>query len=98
MQLGGPVWHASVGGEFAPGVRRRLALEALHGVGVRGLQWEHDRPRAYHIRRRLTPEEQLMVGDVKDLRGTEEGATRLIEARLCGLPAAAEEMAFRELG
>lgn len=80
MGLGGPVWHASVAGKFAAKVRRRLALEVLQGVGVPELQWEQDRSVAYHIRRRLTPEEQQSVGEVKDLRGTFEGGMRYREA------------------
>ena len=97
MKLGGPVWHASVGGQLAPGVRRRLVLEALRGVGVQELQWEDDRPTAYHIRRRLTPEEQALVGDVRDLRGQPEAKERLVNARLHGLPRAAEMLAIEEL-
>lgn len=46
---------------------QRVALEALRGVGVATMQWEEDRPMAYHIRRRLTPGEQATVGDVCDL-------------------------------
>lgn len=39
-------------------------------------QWEEWSGFAYHVRRRLTAEEQKQVGDVVDVRGTEEGARR----------------------
>ncbi len=55
---------------------RRHAFEALRGVGVGALQWENARPAAFHLRRRLTPAEQLSVGDVVDLRGTAEALER----------------------
>lgn len=44
------------------------------------LQWEQDRPGAYHVRRRLTPEEQALVGDAIDIRGTDEARQRLLQA------------------
>lgn len=74
------MWHASVGGACAPNVRRRLALEALKGVGLASIQWEDNRSGAYHIRRRLTDAEVGIVGDVADLRGTAEGIERLKRA------------------
>lgn len=42
--------------------------------------------KAYHIRRRLTYDEQKLVGDVKDIRGTVEAEKRR-ERVQCFLPA-----------
>lgn len=91
------MWHASVGGPCGSKVRRRLALEALKGVGMIDVQWEQDRPGAYHVRRRVTAEEMLIVGDVADLRGTAEGIARY-EAALPFLPAPAIGIAREEIG
>jgi hypothetical protein len=56
-------------------------LEALHGVGDAKLgEWVEppDEWRtAYHIRRRLTPQEELVTGPVKDVRGTPEALERV---------------------
>ncbi len=52
---------------------RRCALDALKGVGDSGLgQWEEWSGFAYHVRRRLTGEEQAGTGDAVDVRGTPE--------------------------
>jgi hypothetical protein len=57
-------------------------LRALNGVGSKALgQWEDDRAvsvadGAYHVRRRLTPAEQTIVGGVVDIRGTIEASIR----------------------
>lgn len=60
-----------------------MAEAALIGVGSRILgEWIEDRPVAYHIRRRLTPGEQVLVGEVVDVRGTpaaDERATKLLD-------------------
>jgi hypothetical protein len=57
------------------------ALEILEGVGDASLgEWHEEGKRAYHIRRRLTPVEQLSVGEARDLRGTREGQERLSRA------------------
>jgi hypothetical protein len=71
-------------------------LEALKGVGLASIQWEQDRPGAYHIRRRLTEAEVQIVGDVVDLRGTAEGAERL-KLALPHLPEIAIGMAYEEV-
>lgn len=66
------MWHASVRADNS-GVRRRSAVKALTGVGAKGLgEWHEDRPGAYHIRRRLRPNEERIIGPAKDLRGTVE--------------------------
>jgi hypothetical protein len=53
-------------------------LTALRGVGdaSRG-QWDEWTGYAFHIRRRLTAQEQLLVGEVIDYRGTPEFDRRL---------------------
>jgi hypothetical protein len=82
MDFGGPVWHASTAGTASAKERRRLALSALAGVGAPQLgQWVQERPLAYHVRRRLTPAEQAIVGDVVDLRGTTEAVMRFERMR-----------------
>ncbi len=93
------MWHASV----APcGCRphvndlRRLALVALAGVGDRDHEWAEFTGYAYHVRRRLTVEEQNLVGDAVDCRGSEEGQRRF-EAVKSLLPAAALRLAQEEL-
>src|SRR6266478_2209155 len=97
MRLGGPVWHASVAGPaLASSVRRRLALQALKGVGLESMQWEDDRPMAYHVRRRLTEAEAVLTGPVCDLRGKEEGVERFERIRNL-LPAAVRQFAKEEL-
>lgn len=64
---------------YAPDERflRRCALDALMGVGdkVRG-QWEEWTGQAYHVRRRLSADEQRRVGDAVDIRGSKEAITR----------------------
>ena len=98
MALGGPVWHASVGGgEFAPHVLRHLAYDALAGVGDARLgQWEDDRPIAFHLRRRLSAEEEKLVGPVLDVRGTDEARLRLRQA-MEDLPSLAHRFALAEV-
>jgi hypothetical protein len=60
------------------------------------LQWEQDRPGAYHVRRRLTPEEQTFVGEAIDIRGTPEARQRL-ERALPLLPPPAVAIAYEEI-
>lgn len=56
---------------------RRMALGALSGVGDETLgQWEAMGQTAFHVRRRLTPDEEAQVGAVVDVRGTPEGDRR----------------------
>lgn len=56
---------------------RRMALSALSGVGDETLgQWEEMGKTAFHLRRRLTPDEAAAVGEVVDVRGTPEGDRR----------------------
>jgi len=96
MNFGGPVWHASIGGNLASVVKRRLAIEALRGVGQQSVQWEKDRM-AYHIRRLMTPAEAERIGGLCDLRGTAEGLSRLMAVSAV-LPPPAIMFAKDELG
>ena len=79
MNLGGPVWHASVASERIP-IRQVLEREAerqLAGVGDATLgEWREWTGYAFHLRRRLTVREQRGVGPVVDIRGTDEARAR----------------------
>jgi hypothetical protein len=56
---------------------RYAALAALTGVGNAQLgQWEEYTDTAYHVRRRLSRDEQKQVGDAMDIRGTPEAVER----------------------
>jgi len=83
MGLGGPVWHASAASGFDGLIYpetelRRFALESLEGVGDASLgEWEEWTGYAFHIRRRLSAEEQEPIGEVVDIRGTPEARRRL---------------------
>lgn len=77
---------------------RRLALRVLDGVGDARLgQWEEQHG-AYHVRRRLTDREALLVGPVEDVRGTDEAKRRaaLIPAQM--LAHAPAEVLAEEVG
>jgi hypothetical protein len=78
MDLGGPVWHASVK-SLRPTTTtelRRMTNAVLDGVGDnrRGQWWE--RIDAMHQRRRLTVDEEAIVGPVVDIRRTTEAWVR----------------------
>jgi len=52
-------------------------MDALQGVGNKALgEWHEWTGTYYHIRRRLTKDEQRKVGDPLDVRATEEGIKR----------------------
>ncbi len=74
------MWHASASAisVSVPGRHLRRATEkALLGVGDPELgEWTEDSDIAYHLRRRLTPQEELLVGKVVDCRGTREAQRR----------------------
>lgn len=75
------MWHASTASNpmlnLSKDQLRVEALNALEGVGDPHHQWEQWTGRAFHVRRRLTPEEQEFVGPAIDIRGTDEYARRL---------------------
>ena len=73
------MWHASVAGQVTDTRRRTQALKALEGVGSVILgEWHEARPGAYHVRRRLTLEEQGEM-TMRDIRNTPEAIQRLRE-------------------
>lgn len=73
-----------------------LALVALKGVGDKATgEWHEWTGYAYHVRRRLTPEEQERVGPVLDCRRTAE-FDRRYPAAVRHLPEAAKRMALEE--
>lgn len=75
-------------------------MKALEGVGDAGLgEWEERGQDAYHVRRRLTVEEQAPIGGACDIRGSREAQDQLQNAwkwiRL--YPPAIREFARREI-
>lgn len=67
---------------FGEATLRRFAERALGGVGDAALgEWSNWTGKAFHLRRRLSAEEHAQVGDVVDVRGTEEGERRIAAAR-----------------
>lgn len=75
------MWHVSTAYQrlyLPPEELRRLAHAELVGVGDADLgEWIEYGVSAVHIRRRLSAEEELMIGPVIDIRGSSEAATRL---------------------
>jgi hypothetical protein len=65
-------------------------------VGDRAHEWVEYTRYAFHLRRRLTLEEQMTVGNVIDLRGTSEGRFRFEAVKSC-LPSAVWQLADLEL-
>jgi hypothetical protein len=71
MNFGGPVWHASAAvlpgqGSLSGAALRVIARNLLLGVGDPGLgEWEELGERAFHVRRRLTPEEARPAVDIR---------------------------------
>jgi len=77
MNLGGPVWHASVAGTLISAPLERQAERQLQGVGDASLgEWREWSGKAFHIRRRLTEREQRTVGPVMDIRRSDEATLR----------------------
>lgn len=67
--FGGPVWHVSVSRGTAQ-AQRLKALAILFGRGdsARGEWWEVGHL-ATHLRRRLSADEEVLVGPAVDIRG-----------------------------
>lgn len=80
MDLGGPVWHASVRSLQPVGDRtlRRMSATVLEGVGDPRLGEWFQRETAMHHRRRLSIAEEAVVGPVVDVRGTDEARRRAV--------------------
>ncbi len=79
MNLGGPVWHASIAARRlpVPAILEREALRQLAGAGDASLgEWREWTGRAFHVRRRLAPAEQRHTGPVLDIRRTPEAVRR----------------------
>src|SRR5262245_5213519 len=101
MGLGGPVWHVSVASSSILANATALEIECrrqLNGVGDPAVgEWGEWTGRAFHLRRRLSPREQLRVGPVLDIRRTPEAWARA--AQLGSLLAyAPAEAILEELG
>lgn len=97
-----PVWHASASplGGLPTRLKslKALSLGALRGVGDSAHEWHDGTPRAYHVRRRLSPEEVAVVGAAVDLRGTQEAIDRLSAwCGACVLPVSLRQMAVDEI-
>lgn len=86
-EYGGPVWHASAapleGWNPDKHFLRQCCFAALRGVGDAGIGQFEEFPTgfAYHVKRRLTEEEQAQIGDVIDIRGTTEADERYMAVR-----------------
>ena len=77
MDFGGPVWHASAVGA-TEAQSEAMARRALVGVGDAKLgEWTECGRTAVHVRRRLSAREAVVVGEVRDIRGTPEESARL---------------------
>lgn len=79
------MWHVSVAAMsvlLPEDYLRKLALVELEGVGdaSRG-QWEEYTGNAFHLRRRLSDDEQKSVGDAIDIRDTPEHEKRWLKVR-----------------
>lgn len=75
----------------------RIALRALEGIGNAQLgEWRELTDKAFHIRRRLRPTEEMLVGPAIDLRSSWEGIERFEQMKPF-IPAFFYEQARAEL-
>ena len=75
-----------------------MAFEILDDYGDASAgEWTEDRPRAFHLRRRLSAQEQEIVGDAVDCRETDEGVKRF-QAIKSVLPKQCYTLVAEELG
>jgi hypothetical protein len=93
------VWHASAAASALDRSElRKRAFRALEGVGAKELgEWEEWTGRAFHIRRRLSAEEEAITGPVVDIRGTKDALER-VERLLQASPFLNREAVFEEAG
>lgn len=74
------MWHASIAPQrltLPVDMLRALAHAELNGVGDSSLgEWEELGVRAFHLRRRLSAEEQRHVGAARDVRNHADGYRR----------------------
>jgi hypothetical protein len=73
MPVPGIPWRAPTLEKLA---RRHLAL-----VGDGSKEFVQTTPKAFHLRRRLKPEEEAVIGPVVDVRGTPEALRRFLLMR-----------------
>jgi hypothetical protein len=75
-----------------------MAYETMvdHGDASRG-EWIEDREKAFHLRRRLTADEESRVGPAVDCRETDEGVQRFQQMKAV-LPHAIYPLVAEELG
>ena len=99
MNLGGPVWHASVAGSLIKAVLWREAERQLAGVGdALSGEWRETGSKAVHLRRRLGEREQRAVGPVVDIRGSDEARMRAMRLPSALLRLAPPEVLAEEVG
>jgi hypothetical protein len=73
-------------------------LNALEGVGSRLFgEYENWTGKAYHVRRRLSVEEEAIIGPAVDVRGTREALCR-VEMLLAKSPFLDRKAVFEEAG
>lgn len=72
-------------------------MRAVEGVGdeVSG-QWEEYTGKAFHVRRRLSAEEQESIGPAIDIRGTPEAMSRINNIRMV-MPFLPRELLMAEM-
>lgn len=79
------MWHVSIATTsvlLPVDYLRKLAFAELEEVGDTSLgQWEEYTGNAFHLRRRLSEDEQKTVGDVIDIRDTPEQEKRWLRVR-----------------
>ncbi len=97
MGFGGPVWHSSVSANLDVERLKTIAIHVLEGVGDPEHEWYEWTGRAYHVRRRLTDEEQKLTGPAVDCRGTGEWSKRYYDIAH-KLPEAGKRFAMEESG
>lgn len=95
------MWHCSiapVGSPVPREVLERIARKQLEGVGASALgEWsECPTGYAFHLRRRLSAEEQARVGPAVDLRNTPEALARWAACEPA-LPPRARKFAKQEI-
>lgn len=93
------MWHSSAANPKLHRYELRVrAMNALEGVGDKMLgEWEEWTGKAYHVRRRLSPEEEAVIGPAIDVRGTREALER-VEALLAKSPFLNRQAVFDEAG
>ena len=98
------MWHASAAWQtktWVPVVAlRRYVFDLLQGYGDASLgEWEEPTGAAFHLRRRLSADEEALVGPPVDVRGTAEASRRAQAVRKWVMEAGpdAEGIAAREV-